>query len=64
MSEREAAISHLRRQRSYLKTWGRSVDRMLAETPKEEGRHWELERERHTLQKEINRVTRRLRLAI
>lgn len=61
MSETEAAVLHLCRERSYLKTWSRSVDNMLGETPRESQRHWELVAERDSLQKEMQRVTRRLR---
>lgn len=64
MSSREAGIYILKSQRSSLKTWGRSVDKMLSETPKGNAKHWELEQERALLQKEINRISHRLRHAV
>jgi hypothetical protein len=64
MSNREAGISILKTQRSYLKTYGRSIDNMINETPKDDARHWELIRERESLRKEMSRITHRLKRAV
>lgn len=75
MSRQEkAAFAHLRRQRSMLETWGRSLDNMLRQEPKYSARFCELTREREQvdkeiiekkmLRKEMNRVTHQLRHAV
>lgn len=62
MSDKKAAVCILRRQRSYLKTWSRSVDRMLNEADKLTPSYWALVREQDALRKEIARVNARFRM--
>lgn len=62
MSDKKAAFSILRRQRSYLKTWSRSVDAMIEEADKLTPAYWTLCQERDTVRKEIARINARFRM--
>lgn len=62
MSENEAKIAFLRRERSYLRVWGRSVAKMIAESDKRDQRHWDLIQEEKTIKHEMSRAARRLRM--
>lgn len=62
MSETEAKAVFLRRERSYLKTWARSLSAMIADTSKGDARYWDLVRESEAVSREIGRASRRLRM--
>jgi hypothetical protein len=61
MSEVQAATAHLRRQRTYLGTWLRSVQNMLNVEPRNTKRHGELIAEQEMLTKELRSISRDLR---
>jgi hypothetical protein len=61
MSNREAGIYILKTQRSSLKGEYRMLSNMLDKTPKGDTKHWDLIRQQEALQKEMGRISRRLR---
>jgi hypothetical protein len=61
MSNREAGVYILKTQRSSLKVERRMLAGMLETTPKHDPKHWDLIRQQESLDKELKRVSRRLR---
>lgn len=52
----EAQATHLKRQYGMLKTWSRSLENMIKETPITMKEHWDHKREHEMVQSEMNRI--------